>query len=108
MIDCYCILGSDAEDTTVEEVRTARADSNRSQSLLRTPQSVIEDIDNDEDYEAIADDVVEKIWRMFRDHDSWTQESVSSDGRDIVVAKNFPKIGKVFRLTVRRHENKCR
>ncbi|CAF4732000.1 unnamed protein product, partial [Rotaria magnacalcarata] len=78
-------------------IRDVRADSNLSQSLLYTPSSVIEDYDNVEDYEQQADEIVQKVWRIFKDNESWVQEAVSSNGRDVVFAKDFPKWGKVFR-----------
>ncbi|CAF1514960.1 unnamed protein product, partial [Rotaria sordida] len=93
------IEGSDTEETNVSAFRNFRSDSNVSQSLLCTPASVIEDDDNDQDYEKQADEVIENIWRIFKDNDSWLQEAISSNGLDIVLAKNFPKWGKIFRLT---------
>ncbi|CAF3882920.1 unnamed protein product [Rotaria sp. Silwood2] len=90
---------SDTEETNTGALRNFRSDSNVSQSLLCTPVSVIEDYDNDEDYEKQADEVVDKVWRIFKDNDSWLQESISSNGLDIVLAKNYSKWGKVFRLT---------
>ncbi|CAF0922407.1 unnamed protein product [Rotaria sp. Silwood1] len=93
------VEGSDTEETDTGVVRTFRSDSNVSPSLLCTPASVIEDDDNDEDYEKLADDVVEKVWRIFKDNDSWLQEAISSNGLDIVLSKNYPKLGKVFRLS---------
>ncbi|CAF5141134.1 unnamed protein product, partial [Rotaria magnacalcarata] len=90
---------SDTEDANTGAIRDVRADSNLSQSLLYTPSSVIEDYDNVEDYEQQADEIVQKVWRIFKDNESWVQEAVSSNGRDVVFAKDFPKWGKVFRLT---------
>jgi hypothetical protein len=71
-----------------------------SQSILGTPASTFEEDDNDQGYEAQADDIIEKVWRIFKDEDSWSQEAKSSDGDDIVLVKAYPKWGKVFRLTV--------
>ncbi|CAF2079834.1 unnamed protein product [Rotaria magnacalcarata] len=93
------VEGSDTEDANTGAIRDVRADSNLSQSLLYTPSSVIEDYDNVEDYEQQADETVQKVWRIFKDNESWVQEAVSSNGRDVVFAKDFPKWGKVFRLT---------
>ncbi|CAF1331396.1 unnamed protein product [Rotaria magnacalcarata] len=93
------VEGSDTEDANTGAIRDVRADSNLSQSLLYTPSSVIEDYDNVEDYEQQADEIVQKVWRIFKDNESWVQEAVSSNGRDVVFAKDFPKWGKVFRLT---------
>ncbi|CAF2552833.1 unnamed protein product [Rotaria sp. Silwood2] len=93
------VRSSDTEETNTGALRNFRSDSNVSQSLLCTPVSVIEDYDNDEDYEKQADEVVDKVWRIFKDNDSWLQESISSNGLDIVLAKNYSKWGKVFRLT---------
>jgi hypothetical protein len=102
------ILGSDTEDANQEPTRNIRSDSNVSQSIVGTPASVIEDDTNDDDYEKQADEVIEKVWHMFKDDDldTWTQEAKSSDDLDIVIAKSFPKCGKVFRLTVKRNETK--
>lgn len=96
------ILGSDSEETYSDPIRTVRAGSNVSQSILGTPASVIEDDGNDEDYGKQADDIIEKVWRIFKDDSSWSQEAKSNNGIDIVIAKNFPKWGKVFRLCVRK------
>ncbi|CAF3460128.1 unnamed protein product [Rotaria socialis] len=93
------VEGSDTEDTNTGAMRDVRADSNVSQSLLYTPASVIDDYDNAEDYEQQADEIVQKIWRIFKDNESWVQEAVSTNGRDVVFAKTFPIWGKVFRLT---------
>ena len=71
-----------------------------SQSILGTPASGFEEDDNDQDYETQADDIIEKVWRIFKDEDSWSPEAKSSDGSDVVVSKTYPKWGKVFRLTV--------
>ncbi len=46
--------------------------------------------------------IIEKVWRIFKDDNSWSQEAKSNNGIDIVIAKNFPKWGKVFRLSVRK------
>jgi hypothetical protein len=99
-IDDWYILGSDTEETNRESLRNIRSDSNISQSILGTPASVIED--DDDDYESQADEIIEKVWRIFKDDDSWIQEAKSSDGLDIVIAKSFPKWGKVFRLSVKK------
>ncbi|CAF4295014.1 unnamed protein product [Rotaria socialis] len=93
------VEGSDTEDTNTGAMRDVRGDSNVSQSLLYTPASVIDDYDNAEDYEQQADEIVQKIWRIFKDNESWVQEAVSTNGRDVVFAKTFPIWGKVFRLT---------
>ncbi|UJR36274.1 hypothetical protein I4U23_029004 [Adineta vaga] len=90
--------GSDVEETNHEPRRTIRADSSISQSMLGTPMSAIE-IDNDDEYEREADEIIERVWRIFRDNEGWTSESKSSNGLDIIVAKTYPKWGKVFRLT---------
>lgn len=100
------ILGSDSEETYKDPIRTVRTGSNVSQSILGTPASVIEDDGNDEDYEKQADDIIEKVWRIFKDDSSWSQEAKSNNGIDIVIAKSFPKWGKVFRLCVRKEEEK--
>lgn len=97
----FAISGSDNEESFKDPIRTNRAESTISQSILGTPASVIEDDNNnDEDYEKQADDVIEKIWRIFRDEESWSQETKSSNGLDVVISKTFPKVGKVFRLSV--------
>jgi hypothetical protein len=59
-----------------------------------------ENDDSHEDYEKQADDIIDEIWRIFRDDAGWSDESKSKDGQDVVVSKTFPKWGKVFRLTV--------
>lgn len=76
------------------------SESNVSRSMLGTP-SLMEEDENEQDYEAQADDVIEKVWRIFLDEESWSQEAKSVDGKDIVYSKTFPKWGKIFRLTVR-------
>jgi hypothetical protein len=82
-----CIVGSDTEEINQDSQRI-----NRSESM--------EEDENDQDYEAQADDIFEKVWRMFKDEDSWSQEAKSTDGFDIVFSKTYPKWGKVFRLSV--------
>lgn len=77
-----------------------QSESNVSRSVLGTP-SFIEEDENEQDYESQADDVIEKVWRIFLDNDSWSQEAKSVDGKDVVFSKTFPKWGKVFRLAVR-------
>ncbi len=96
------VLGSDTEEASREPPRIIRSESMISQSILGTPVSAFEDMNNAEDYETQADDVVEKVWRIFKDDDSWSQEAKSSDGLDIVMTKTFPKWGKVFRLSVKK------
>jgi hypothetical protein len=91
--------GSDTEETHQNSEQANRSESMVSQSILGTPASAIEEDENDQDYEAQADDIIEKLWRMFKDEDSWSQEAKSSNGNDIVLAKTYPKWGKVFRLS---------
>lgn len=95
-----CIVGSDTEEINQDSQRINRSESMVSQSILGTPASAIEEDENDQDYEAQADDIFEKVWRMFKDEDSWSQEAKSTDGFDIVFSKTYPKWGKVFRLSV--------
>ncbi|CAF1394559.1 unnamed protein product [Adineta steineri] len=92
------IEGSDAEETNIQPVRNIRSDSTISQSMLGTPTSVIEDY-NDDEYGKQADEIIERIWGIYQDNNCWIPESKSSDGLDVIAAKNFPKWGKIFRLT---------
>ncbi|CAF0858913.1 unnamed protein product [Adineta ricciae] len=90
--------GSEDEETSRQVQRTLRADSSISQSMLATPASVIE-LDDDEGYGQQADEIIARVWQMFQDKDAWTPESKGSSGLDVIVAKTYPKWGKVFRLT---------
>jgi hypothetical protein len=90
------IIGSDTEETTHEPLRSVNSDS-----VLGTPPLVFDENQN-EDYENQADEIINEIWRMFNNKNSWSYESKSRDGLDTVVSKSFPKWGKVFRLTVRK------
>lgn len=101
MCDYLFFVASDTEETYRDPERFTHSESNVSRSMLGTP-SFIEEEENEQDYEAQADDVVEKVWRIFLDNTSWSQEAKSVDGQDVVFSKTFPKWGKVFRLTVRR------
>ena len=67
--------------------------------MLATPASVIE-LDDDDGYGRQADEIIARVWQMFQDKDAWTSESKGSSGLDVIVAKTYPKWGKVFRLTV--------
>ena len=104
LCDYLFFVASDTEETYRDPERFTHSESNVSRSMLGTP-SFIEEEENEQDYEAQADDVVEKVWRIFLDNTSWSQEAKSVDGQDVVFSKTFPKWGKVFRLTVRRRKN---
>lgn len=93
------LLGSEDEESSHQVRRTLRADSSISQSMLATPASVIE-LDDDEGYGKQADEIITRVWQMFQDKESWISESKGSSGLDVIVAKTYPKWGKVFRLTV--------
>lgn len=96
----FSFLASDSEETYRDPERFMHSESIASRSMLGTP-SLMEDDGNEHDYEAQADDVIEKVWRIFLDDQSWSQEAKSVNGHDIVFSKTFPKWGKIFRLTVR-------
>jgi hypothetical protein len=86
-----------ASDT--EETNQFRSDSN----VLRTPTSILDDGDDqNEEYEKQTEEMLDEIWRIYNDDQSWYQESKSKNGFDIVLSKNFPKWGKIFRLIVRK------
>ncbi len=95
------IIGSDTEEANQQPLRTSGSDSNISQSILGTPPLTVEgDNNNNEDYEKQADEILDEIWRIYQDDNSWYEEAKSKDGLDTVVSKTFPKYGKIFRLIV--------
>ncbi len=95
------IIGSDTEEANPQPLRTSGSDSNISQSILGTPPLTVEgDNNNNEDYEKQADEILDEIWRIYQDDNSWYEEAKSKDGLDTVVSKTFPKYGKIFRLIV--------
>jgi hypothetical protein len=103
------IIGSDTEEEKQQQqqqqqlpLRTVHSDSNISQSVLATPLSVLDDNNNNEDYEKKADEIIDELWRIYQDSDSWYEEARSKNGVDVVHSKSFPKWGKVFRLIVRK------
>jgi hypothetical protein len=69
--------------------------------MLVTPPSALDD-DNNEDYEKQADELIDEIWRIFKDEDAWSHEAKSKNRSDAVTSKTFPNRGKVFRLIVRK------
>jgi len=69
--------------------------------MLGTPTSVL-DSDQNEEYEKQAEEMLDVIWRIYNDENSWYEESKSKDGLDIVISKTYPKWGKIFRLIVRK------
>jgi hypothetical protein len=98
----WLILGSDTEETTQVPLRNIRSVSNMSQSILETPPSDLNDGNNNEEYEKQAEEILDEIWKIYNDDNSWYEEAKSKDGTDIVLSKTFPKWGKIFRLTVRK------
>ena len=93
----FSLIASDTED---QPLRNIRSDSNVSPSMLGTPTSVL-DSDQNEKYEKQAEEMLDEIWKIYNDDESWYEESKSNDGFDIVLSKKFPKWGKTFRLIVR-------
>ena len=95
----FClILDSDNEGSFRDTRRRGGSESNMSQSMLGTPMSFVED--NENDYESQADEIIDKVWKIFQDNSSWSQEAKSTDGNDVVQTKTYKELGKVFRLTV--------
>ena len=76
------------------------SDSNSFQPMTETSPSICNGNDHQE-YEKQAEEMLENIWKLYDDNESWTDETKSQDGLDIVTSKNFPRWGKVFRLIVR-------
>ena len=95
-------LESEHEDSAPNGLlppRQERSSSNISQTL-GTPMSVFEDEDRVNDYERQADEIVQEVWKIFQDNNGWAQESKQNGGIDVVMSKVYPKVGKVFRLSV--------
>ncbi|CAF0769189.1 unnamed protein product [Didymodactylos carnosus] len=88
--------GSDVDDVTNEDFRNVLTDTEA--SAIGTPTSI--DFEPQEDYEKCADDVMEELWKIFKDTDGWSLELKSNDGEHTVVSKTYPKWSKVFKLTV--------
>ena len=57
-------------------------------------------MDESVDYEEQGAQAIQDNWQIYKDDESWTDESRSRDERDVVTSKHFTKWGKVFRLTV--------
>ena len=57
-------------------------------------------MDESVDYEKQGAQAIQDNWQIYKDDESWTDESQSRDERDVVTSKHFAKWGKVFRLTV--------
>ena len=57
-------------------------------------------MDESVDYEKQGAQAIQDNWQIYKDDESWTDESQSRDERDVVTSKQFAKWGKVFRLTV--------
>ncbi|UJR09821.1 hypothetical protein I4U23_014047 [Adineta vaga] len=100
----YSLDGSDTNEIQNEASRTTDPNENETQSTLETPISSSDDDDDDditqkEEYEKQANEIIDEIWKIFKDETGWNDESKSKDGCDIVVSKTYPKWGKVFRLT---------
>ena len=93
----FFLIASDTEEPN--QLRRVRSDSN----VLGTPTSALDDGDDQNDeYVQQANEILDEIWRLYNDdEDSWYEESKSKDGFDIVLSKQFPKWGKIFRLIVR-------
>ena len=92
------LLASDTEETD-----RVRADSN----VSSPPTTAVDDDHDDnrnEEYEKQAEEMLDEIWRIYNDDESWYEESKSKDGCDIVRSKQFPRWGKIFRLVVRKAE----
>lgn len=65
--------------------------------------------DPKEIYEKQAKRLLEEIAALIDDdEETWTNEAKSKDGLDIVTSKTIPNRGKVFRLTVRRTNERTR
>lgn len=94
------VLASDTEETNSHAFRHVHSDSNVAQSMTETSSSIPDGNDHQE-YEKQADEMLESIWNIYDDDESWTEESKSEDGADAVTSKVFSKWGKVFRLIVR-------
>jgi len=96
IVACSPESGSEPNDDATDNFRNVLTETDA--SMLGTPTS----IDNDypeEDYEKQADEIIEETWKMFKDADGWSSELKSSDGKHVVVSKNFAKWNKVFKLT---------
>ncbi len=96
----FIIIDSDTEETSQQELRNVRSNSNISQLILETSTSIAV-VDNNEEYEKQAEEMFDDLCEIYNDNNSWREESKSKDGLDIVISKNFSKWGKIFRLTVR-------
>ncbi|CAF2818102.1 unnamed protein product [Rotaria sp. Silwood2] len=92
-------VGTNKEEEKQEKLRTVHSESNVTQSISGESSVIFDNYDNNEDYEKQADETIDEIWKIFKDDNAWSEEAKSRDGLDIVVSKNFPKWGKIFRLT---------
>ncbi|CAF0882877.1 unnamed protein product [Adineta ricciae] len=90
-------LSSETEKT--QEQKTDRETNETPSSCSSTDDSNDENDTQKEDYNKQADEIIDEIWKIFKDETGWSDESKSKDGCDVVVSKSFPKWGKVFRLT---------
>ena len=96
------INGKNIDQDKVKQglLHNVQLDTNTSKLLLQTTSSTIE-INHNKIYENYADEIINEIWKIFKDEHLWLEEMKSIDGFDIVVSKYYPKWGKIFRLTVR-------
>ncbi|CAF3412009.1 unnamed protein product [Rotaria socialis] len=98
----FSASGIDEKALTQESLRTVHSESNVAKSVLKRSSSssvVFDNNDTNDDYEKQADATIDEIWKIFKDENAWTEEAKSRDGLDVVVSKEFPKWGRIFRVT---------